>query len=262
MSDLKSEKAVHDTDPEVLISQYKEDLVKAHHRINNLVENDKTMDVILKFADSMPSIAKDFAEHLLYTVKIKSDLDLCKRIAGSGAFGKTTAEEAYVKIKAGEEMGLSAIESMQTFCIIRGVLLPYGDKMASLLTRRGYVLEYLNESKESVTVRCSKGNEVYEETATSKDDFVNKSEAYKFAPKNKLRYHGIRMILSFRLPHLVSSVADLFSNDYAEWSEVQSNKEVSTDVTISFNGDNNSITDAQDNTAATNSKDKKDAPPF
>jgi flagellar motility protein MotE (MotC chaperone) len=48
------------------------------------------------------------------------------------------------------------------------------------------------------------------------DQILQRSKAMGFAKKNKMRFHGIRMIASFHLAHLFSSVSDFFTEQYHE----------------------------------------------
>src|SRR5690625_7680442 len=40
-----------------------------------------------------------------------------------------------------------------------------------------------------------------------------------------MRFHGLRMILNFHLPHLINGVADLFENEAIEYHEAEEVKE-------------------------------------
>jgi hypothetical protein len=116
-------------------------------------------------------------------------------------------------------MGMAPIESLQSLYIVNGAIDYYGDKMIARLTSLGYKVEYLDEDATKVTVKISKNDEVYLETATIQDAVLQRSKAMSFAPKNKLRFHGVRMIASFYLPHHFKGVADLFTPAYNEYDK-------------------------------------------
>ena len=155
--------------------------------------------------------------------EMKAEMDyhmsMAEKFIKGKAFKCETPEQAYVIIKAGSEMGLKPVEAMQALYIVNGAVRYYGDKMIGKLTQMGYKITYTDESKNGVTVTVShpKTGELYVEKVTPQDDALVKSNAYKFAPKNKMRFHGVRMIASFYLPHLFMSVSDEFTSDYNMW---------------------------------------------
>ena len=159
-----------------------------------------------------PSIAEQQAQMDFY-------LKLAKTFIAAGAFKVKTAEEAYVIMAAGKEMGLKPIESMMALYIVKGSVRYYGDKMIGKLTQLGFKITYTNESKNGVTVTVGHPDSefIYQEQVRSDEDILMKSEAMKFAPKNKMRFHGVRMVASFYLPHLFMSVSDQFSADFEDW---------------------------------------------
>lgn len=164
-----------------------------------------------KLYEADPSLASEMA-------RMEFQLSIAAKFILSKAFKAKSAEEAYVIIKAGAEMGLKPVEAMQTLYIVNGAVKPYGDKMLSLITKHGYKVEYLDETEKSVTVRCydPKGDFDVKEVVNDTDQIIIQSKAKTFAKKNKLRFHGIRMIASFHLPHLFNSVQDEFTIDYNE----------------------------------------------
>ena len=145
-------------------------------------------------------------------------------------------EEAFIIMKAGQEMGLSPMISMNMLYIVNGSVNPYGDKMLGLILSKGYSVRYENEvdGVEVTVVIYNEEGEEYEETAKATDKVLSKSNAMKFAPKNKLRFHGIRMIASFHLSHLFMGTSDNFSSDFHDFREgqVTSNKQGDTTIDI------------------------------
>lgn len=144
-------------------------------------------------------------------------LAMADRFIKSVAFNCPNAEQAYTKIMAGKEMGLTPVESMNALYIVNGSINPYGKFMVSRLTNAGYKIEYLNETDSGVTVRVTNasGFEVTE-VVRDQDQILQRSKAMGFAKKNKMRFHGIRMVVNFHLAHLFGSVSDMFVEDYTE----------------------------------------------
>lgn len=163
-----------------------------------------------------PEIARQIAE-------MDFQLSMAQKFIAGKAFKCETPEQAFVLIKAGAEMGLKPVESMQMLYIVNGAVRFYGDKMVGRITAKGYKIQYLNESKEGVDVRCFHPDDdidfdVTEQVRKTDQVFV-KSKAYQFAAKNKMRFHGVRMIASFHLSHLFASVEDEFSSDFRNFTE-------------------------------------------
>lgn len=145
-------------------------------------------------------------------------LKMAEKFTKSGAFPKFTPEQAYTIIQAGREMNMQPVESLQAMYIVNGTVKFYGDKMAARILHHGFRLQYRDETPNGVKVRCfhpdpSVGFDVTE-VVTDKDQILQRSKAIGFAKKNKMRFHGIRMIASFHLPHLFGSTADEFTSDF------------------------------------------------
>lgn len=164
---------------------------------------------------------------------MESQLKIAKRFSDSKAFPTASPEQIYTLIKAGEEMGLKPIVALNLLYVVNGHINPYGDKMLGYILQQGYRVEYVNEDETVVTVRIYKldfdGNviEEYIETASIQDQIIKKSMvkgAASFALKNKLRFHAIRMIASFHLPHLFMGCGDNFSPDFESWKEGETMK--------------------------------------
>jgi hypothetical protein len=173
-----------------------------------------------------PALAEQMAE-------MDFQLKMAERFIASKAFKATNAEQAYVIIKAGAEMGMKPVEAMQALYCVNGSVKIYGDKMVSRITKAGYKIEYLNESEQGVTVKVT-NKEGFEaiEIVTANDPTLQKSNAYKFAPKNKMRFHAIRLIASFHLPHLFGSVQDEFTQDFTEWSEANPQAQLKSGIDL------------------------------
>ena len=96
--------------------------------------------------------------------------------------------------------------------------------MIGYIKSNGYDVQYLDETLDSVRVVISKGDERYEETAKSSEQILQNSKAIKFAKQNKLRFHAVRKIASFHLPHLFMGCGDDFTSEFRDWDEGQSVK--------------------------------------
>lgn len=173
-----------------------------------------------------PQLAEQMAE-------MDFQLKMAERFIASKAFKATNPEQAYVMIKAGAEMGLKPVESMQALYCVNGAVKMYGDKMTARITKAGYKIEYLQETEKGVTVKVTNldGFEASEKV-TDDDQIIKNSNAVKFAKKNKMRFHGVRMIASFHLPHLFSSVQDEFTSDFTEWEDANPQQKLKSGIDL------------------------------
>ena len=149
-------------------------------------------------------------------------MDMAKQFAKAGAFPSKSPEQLFVLMKAGQEMGMSEVQSLNSLYCVNGSINLYGKAMVSKLTSNGYMVDYKDETAQKVTVVVTTPDgKILEETATVDDQIIQKSQAAKISMKNKLRYHGVRMILNFRLPHLIEGTSDMF-NQFVQHEEVSS----------------------------------------
>ena len=148
--------------------------------------------------------------------QLKNELEVAGLMVSSGAFPKQikNSAQAWVMIKAGEEIGLSPMQSVKGLSIINGVVSVWGSTMISILTKRGYVIDYLKEDQSQVLVTVSKGEQYFEYLVKDNDPALKNSKAMGINKKNKMRYHGVRQILKFRLPHFLGSVAPEEKDDF------------------------------------------------
>jgi hypothetical protein len=148
-------------------------------------------------------------------------LELSDKFIKSGAFPNMSPEQAFTIIKAGQEMGMSAMESLNTLYIVKGSIQPYGKGMIAIMTKNGWTVSYQDEDVRGVTVVAEKDGVLISERVTDKDQIIMKSNAAKFALKNKMRFHGARMILNFHLPHLIQSTSDLFEGEFHKYEDMK-----------------------------------------
>ena len=205
----------------VELNSANEELAKLKVRSLKVFEENQ----LLQFS---PQYAEQAAE-------MKFHLEMARQFTASGAFPNQKPEQIYTLMKAGNEMGMKPLESLSSLYILKGKIEPYGKGMIAILTKKGYRLKYTNETPTSCTVTASNEKEGFEgsETVTTDDPIIKKSNAFKIAPKNKLRFHAIRMLLNFQLPHLISSTADLFETHHIEANQDENgNTKVITDNVI------------------------------
>ncbi len=165
--------------------------------------------------------------------ELNIELEVAQTFITSGAFPNVTKEQAYVIMKAGQEMGLDKVESLQSLYITpKGKIEIFGKALTGFIKRGGYEIEYQEEIESSVVVRVFHPTNGYDyrELVTDQDQVIKakyrkdgskRTSAIDFAKKNKMRFHGLRMHLNFRLAHLIKATSDLFSNDFLEWKEQQ-----------------------------------------
>lgn len=164
---------------------------------------------------AIPSVTEEMA-------KMEYQLKLADYFIQGGAFPKElNAAKAFTLMKAGEEMGLSPIESLNGLYIINGKILPWGKTLTSQITKAGYRIAFSKETDKGVTVTVrnqATGHEVTE-SVTADDKSIANKQAIKAAPRQKLRYHALRMIASFHLAHLFGGSADMFNQRGEEQPE-------------------------------------------
>lgn len=198
--------------------ELKQSLAKANSMNQKLVERGHEIKRALAEKDAFIQSASP--KTLNQIAEMRMLLEMSKHFVASGAFPKAmNAEQCYTIMQAGKEMGMAPMESLQSLYIVNGSISPHGKGMIAMLTGAGYRMQYLNETKEGVTVQVTKGGEKYEHKVHHTDQLLMNSRAMKIAKQNKMRYHGIRQIINFHLPHLFSSVAI--------WSEDDLNRKAS-----------------------------------
>lgn len=197
------------------ILELEKKLVEKEKEINKLTTRGLRVYEENQKLTANPEIAARMAE-------MDYQLSMAEKFIKSGAFPKMTAEQAYTTIKAGQEMGMSEVQSLNSLYCVNGSINLYGKAMVSKLTSNGYMVDYKDETPDKVTVVVTTPDgRILEETATTDDQIIQKSQAAKISMKNKLRYHGVRMILNFRLPHLIEGASDMF-NQFVQHEEVSS----------------------------------------
>lgn len=207
LQSMLKEKAEENLKLQELLNSTKQELLNIKTRALNVHEKNRLYE-----AD--PDLASEMA-------RMEFHMKLAQQFITSKAFKASSPEQAYVIIKAGAEMGMKPVESMQALYCVNGAVRFYGDKMLARITKEGYKVEYKNETAKSVEVRVfhPEFNFDVTEKVNDTDQILQNSKAVKFAKKNKMRFHGIRMIASFHLAHLFNSVEDEFSSDFRNWDD-------------------------------------------
>lgn len=139
-------------------------------------------------------------------------LSMAKQFTASGAFPKMTPEQAYTVMKAGAEMGMKPVEALNSLYIVNGAISPHGKAMPARIKKEGYKIEYLNETDNGCDVRVwnEEGFDVTEHVDAN-DPILKKSRFMGIHRKYKMRYHGLRAIINFHIPHIYNSTAGMFT---------------------------------------------------
>ena len=149
--------------------------------------------------------------------QLEYDLEIANRFVKSGAWPKLTPEQAYTLMAAGREMGMKPAEALNSLYIVKGKIEPYSKALSTIFTRAGFTPSYHTEDKNGVLVQVvGPDGTIYREAVDVNDPILQRSEAMKISAKHKMRYHGLRLILNFHLPHLIKGCADLFEREALE----------------------------------------------
>lgn len=191
---------------ELLAAQ--QQIVKSENKVVTIKEK---MDLV----NLHPDIA-------MMEAKMDYELRLARQLIASKAFPTSmTPEQAFVLIKAGEEMGMKPMEAIKKLYIVNGAVGFHGNGLVSVLTEKGVELEYIDETDKGVTVVAKLNGKIYKEIVKDSDQILTKSRAMTFAKKNKMRFHGVRMIANFYLAHLTGSVMIWEQDDLEATKELQ-----------------------------------------
>lgn len=162
-----------------------------------------------------------FPEIAKMNAMLEYELKMARKFVESKAFPNLTPEQAYVLIKAGKELGLTEMKSLGSLYVVNGNIGFWGSGLVSQLTKNGVKISYINETPNQVTVKVNYNGEVIEETAKDTDQILVKSKAMTYAKKNKMRFHGVRMIASFYLAHLLHGISVWEPDDIEASKELQ-----------------------------------------
>lgn len=140
-------------------------------------------------------------------------------------------EQVMMAITAGREAGMSPTEAIRSFYFVNGSLNIYGAATPAALRRKGWRIQYKDETPDSCTavVTNMHTGEVIEDTFTYEEaklsGFVSDSRGrVKFGwksganRKRKLRYGVLSMIIHTYVPEVLGGAAGIgeYSQDYAD----------------------------------------------
>lgn len=152
--------------------------------------------------------------HAPQYAEMKLQLEMAKQLISSKAFPNYTPEQAFVILQAGKEMDLQPMQSIKSLYCVNGQIGFWGAGLVGRLVNHGCEMEYLDETDSGVTVKITYKGKTYTETVSDKDPVIAGKKAMTIAKKNKMRFHGVRMIANFYLAHLVGSVSVWEPEDY------------------------------------------------
>lgn len=143
---------------------------------------------------------------LLQERVMKQRLAMANKFFLAGCFTSDVhnAEQAFVKIQAGAEMGMEAMRAMNGLYIVNGKVTVWGQETSRRLKEHGWDLFYVNETDEGVTVKIIKDGVEYEETVKKNEKQLERSKAMGFAPKNKMRFYGLAQLIKFHVPQVLN----------------------------------------------------------
>lgn len=152
-------------------------------------------------------------------------LRMAEKFTAAGAFPKMTPEQCFTIMKAGAEMDMKPVEALNALYIVNGQINPHGKAMPARIKQFGYQVEYLNETPQGCDVRVwnEEGFDVTEHVDVNDPILKHKSNFMKIHPRYKMRYHGLRAIINFHLPHIFSSVSDMFAEPVKQIMAEQGN---------------------------------------
>jgi len=140
-------------------------------------------------------------------------MKMARQLFASGCFSKdcANAEQAFVKVRGGAEMGIGAMDAMRQLYLVNGKLTFEGWSALARAKAMGFMVEYKDESDESVTCRIynEKTDESYEYKAEASDPALKKSKekgAMSFAPRQKLRWHAVNNVIRFYVPEVLGGL--------------------------------------------------------
>jgi hypothetical protein len=206
--------------PEQQIKQYQEKIRELQTQVNELI-----------------------SQHAPEYAQMAFQLRMARQLIASNAFPNITPEQAFVLLQAGKEMGLQPMESIKKLYIVNGRVGYHSDGLVSRLTEKGCDITYTDETNSGVTVTVVYGDKIYIEKVTDQDQILLKSKAMTFAKKNKMRFHGVRMIANFYLPHLVGSVTVWDQDDFEATKEEKKGEEFESIRDMIENSDSQEMLD-------------------
>jgi len=145
-------------------------------------------------------------------------LVLADKLFKAKCFGSDVknAEQAFVKIMAGAEMGMGAMESMNSLYIVNGKITIWGSALSRKIKEAGWKITYEEEGVESCKATIKKGDDVYSYEATKADMIALNSQAYKKSPKDKLKWHALSRLVRFYVPEIMGGSVSYTQEEYED----------------------------------------------
>lgn len=168
---------------------------------------------------------EQFPEIAKMNAMLDYELKMARQFIASGAFPGKTPEQAYVIINAGKVLGLQPMQALGQLYVVNGNIGFWGAGLVAQLAKHGVKFTYENETANSVTVKATYQGETYSEIVKDSDQILTKSKAMTFAKKNKMRFHGVRMIANFYLAHLLNGISVWEPDDIEASKELQKGEE-------------------------------------
>ena len=168
---------------------------------------------------------EQFPEIAKMNAMLDYELKMARQFIASGAFPGKTPEQAYVIINAGKVLGLQPMQALGQLYVVNGNIGFWGAGLVAQLAKHGVKFTYENETTNGVTVKATYEGETYSEIVKDSDQILTKSKAMTFAKKNKMRFHGVRMIANFYLAHLLNGISVWEPDDIEASKELQKGEE-------------------------------------
>lgn len=203
------EEKVMTLEKELLIAQ--QQIVKSENKAVMIKEK-------MTELEQFPEIAK-------MNAMLDYELKMARQFIASGAFPGKTPEQAYVIINAGKVLGLQPMQALGQLYVVNGNIGFWGAGLVAQLAKHGVKFTYENETANGVTVKATYEGETYSEIVKDSDQILTKSKAMTFAKKNKMRFHGVRMIANFYLAHLLNGISVWEPDDIEASKELQKGEE-------------------------------------
>ena len=168
---------------------------------------------------------EQFPEIAKMNAMLDYELKMARQFIASGAFPGKTPEQAYVIINAGKVLGLQPMQALGQLYVVNGNIGFWGAGLVAQLAKHGVKFTYENETANGVTVKATYQGDTYSEIVKDSDQILTKSKAMTFAKKNKMRFHGVRMIANFYLAHLLNGISVWEPDDIEASKELQKGEE-------------------------------------
>jgi len=150
---------------------------------------------------------RDFAETMVLSKAFPQDLN---------------APKIMVALQAGFEMGLTPVESVNSFYFVNGHVALWGEVAIAQVVKHGHKVEFLNCSRESATCRITRGDDgrTLESTFTMKDAIergLATKDTYKKWPENMLKFKAFHMTAKFIVPEVFHGVP--LKEEIEDWKD-------------------------------------------